>query len=311
MPIRRIAALLVCVLAAATAYADRGLPLLRIVPQREHRSGAQVFAVTQDASGILHFGTLSGVASYDGAAWRHLELPNGSAVFTVAGGASPRVAVGGVGEFGVLEPDANGVERYRSLLPQLPLAQRDVGEVRGSCAVGNGFVFVSERYLIASDGTSARVIADLRSMPAPPVHCRRAGNQYFFDSRDGLHRLDTASMTLVPYGLEGRNVGAIVPYDGTRILAAVAGEGLLLTDGAVVTPFAPEASAWLRGKEIITGCRLHDGRMAIATRTNGVLVIAADGAIDSIVDSAAGLPPDAVTDALADREGSLWVTLHG
>jgi len=164
---------------------ERGLPLIEVFEERRHGAGTQVFDVTQAPDGMLYFGALRGVVTYDGAWWRTLELPNEPAVFSVESGRGPEIAVGAVDDFGWVAPDANGVLRYRSLREHLPQEQRSFGDVRAICTTGNGFLFVGEQFAFAWSGGAPRMVADFRAHPATMPRCdRRDGTTWIVtDSR--------------------------------------------------------------------------------------------------------------------------------
>jgi len=290
---------------------ERGFPLVTAYSPKQHLGGSQVFAAAQAGNGILHFGTLRGVMSYDGAWWRHTQLPNESAVFALAVHSGPEIAVGAFDEFGWAAPDANGALAYHSLVAQLPPAMRNVGDVRGVCAMPGGFLYVADSLVIAWSGGAPRVIGNLREAPGPPNRCFTAGRAVYLTDADGLHRLDPATMTIARAGFDAKTVDLVVPFDETRVLVAVRGEGLQLFDGTNATPFAPVASRWLQTNSVTAGCRLRDGRFVIGTRTDGVLLLAPTGEIEQRLDAAAGLPVDVLAAAFEDREGSLWLAYHG
>jgi diguanylate cyclase (GGDEF)-like protein len=289
---------------------ERGFPLVATYTAKQHQGGTQVFAATQDRTGVLYFGTLRGVMSYDGAWWRHTTLPNGSAVFAVAARSGPEIAVGGVDEFGWVGPDASGERTYHSLVAQLPPSMRDIGDVRGVCATPNAFVFVAEQRVIAWSGGAPRVVATLPASTSP-TRCFTAGRAVYLGGANGLQRLDPVSMTLARAGFDGKTIDAVVPFDESRVLVAVRGEGLFVSDGVNAIPFATEALPWLREKIVTAGCRLSDGRFVIGTRQDGVLLLTSAGALQQRLDSAAGLPLAVLANAFEDREGSLWLTYHG
>ncbi|HEV7240088.1 MAG TPA: diguanylate cyclase [Thermoanaerobaculia bacterium] len=298
---------LLLALAFAAHAEHRGLPVLSLIPQSQHRGGAQTFDAAQDARGILYFGNLSGVITYDGAWWNTIALPNDSAVFAVESDAAGVVAAGGVGELGYLVSKPDGTLAYQSLLDQLPPYARDVGEVRGICTAGRGFVFATERFAIEWNGGAPRVLAQHRG-DAPPTRCSTIDAQVHLWGGDGLWRVERGR--LVPAGFDGLRLDAVLDA-GKRIIAAVRDDGLQTLDNGVATPFAAEASVWLAGKRVTDATRLRDGRVAIATREAGLLILRVDGAIDEVLGPAAGLPDDVLLCALADREGALWLAYHG
>ncbi len=298
--------LILFAVALALRAEHRGLPVLTILPTSQHRGGFQTFDVAQDARGILYFGNLAGVMTYDGAWWRTIALPNESAVFAVASDSAGLVAAGGVGEFGYLATAPDGTLAYRSLVSQLPTSARDFGEVRGICTTGRGFVFAAERATIEWNGGTPRIIPPLGQ--APPVGCEVIDGAIHLWGIDGLLRFENGR--LVRAGLEGTIVDAAVD-GGDRTIAAVRDSGLVALKNGTPEPFAPEGSDWLRGKRVTDACRLRDGRIVVTTREDGVLLLSPDGAVDEILDAAAGLPEEVLAAARPDREGALWLAYHG
>ena len=298
---RALAVVLAFALSARAEY--RGLPVVDVLPQSLHEGGAQTFDVAQDPRGVLYFGNLAGIITYDGAWWRTIALPNESAVFAIESDSAGVIAAGGVGEMGYLD----SAHAYHSLLDQLPPLARDVGEVRGICTSGRGFVFATERFAIEWNGGAPRVVAQHRR-DTPPLRCSTLGGAVHLWGGDGLHRVDRDA--LVPAGFAGTRLDAVVFASG-RIIAAIHDDGLQTLVDGVATPFAPEASAWLEGKRVTDATPLRDGRIAIATREHGLLLLRADGAIDEILGPAAGLPDEVLIAILADREGALWLSYYG
>jgi diguanylate cyclase (GGDEF)-like protein len=312
----RIVAMLLLVTVVRGAFAagdarafERGYPLIEVHPLMDQVTGAQIFSMTQDGAGLLYFGGLTGVAGFDGAWWRTALLPNESAVFAVASGKGPEIAVGGVDELGWAGTDANGALVYHSLIAQLPAEHRKPGDVKSICATNDGFVYAAERALIGWNGGAPRVLADLRQSAERGHRCFRADGVTYIAHSNGLARLTAKG--LVSAGFAGRNVDLVLPLDDGRVLVAVREEGLFASDGTTSTPFAPDASAWLQHKLVVTGCRLPDGRIVIGTRQHGVVILRADGTLEQRLDSAASLPTEVLTTAMTDREGSLWLAYHG
>jgi len=228
------------VLALYAGGAERGLPLITVFPSEVHKAGPQTFDIAQDSRGILYFGNLQGLLTYDGAWWRLRKLPHEQAALALASDARGRVAVGLVDDLGYMERDASGAEDYHSLLPLLPAGRRHIGDVRGICSTAAGFLYVAERSLIVWDGRTARVTPDLHPDDAPRG-CFAEGNDVFVRGRNGLQRFDPVTLQL------GASVGSSAkpspaasseedsgtPWTGIIIaivvVALLAGGGLVLS----------------------------------------------------------------------------------
>lgn len=286
--------------------AERGLPLITVFPAEVHKAGPQTFDIAQDASGVLYFGNLHGLLSYDGAWWRLRTLPDDQVALSLATNAEGAVAVGMVNDFGWF--DAR-MQEYRSLLPQLPQEKRNFGDVNSICATPAGFLYLTEKSVLLWNGTAPRVIAEM-AYENMPRGCYSEGADVLLRGPKGLQRFDAATQRIVPTPLTKRVLMTMKRADG-KIVAAVRDEGLVLVEGDAVTPFAPEASAWLKGKTITGGTRLKDGRLVVTTRQHGLLILTPDGAIEQVIGADAGLPDAVLNEPRVDREGSLWLAMEG
>jgi diguanylate cyclase (GGDEF)-like protein len=301
--------LVVALLHLPAAAKERGFPLITVYPAEVHKAGPQTFDLAQDSRGILYFGNLHGLVTYDGAWWHLTKLPEEQVALSVATDARGRIALGLVNDLGYINVGGEGAHGYHSLLAQLPAAKREFGDVRAICSTSAGFLYLTERSVILWDGGAPRIAGEF-SADAAPRGCHARGNEVFLRTPKGLKHLDLATMRIAPIGTD-KSVHQIVErHDGALVLA-IRDEGLALLDKGVVTPFAPEASAWLAGKAVSGGCTLRDGRLVITTRQHGFIVLSADGAIEQIIREGAGLPDAILNEARIDREGSLWLAMEG
>lgn len=278
--------------------AGRGFPLIDTFEQRRHGAGSQIFDLTQSADGMLWFGGLTGVTTYDGAWWRTTPLPNNSAVFAVESGRGPEIAVGAVDEFGWVAPDATGKLAFHSLRPYLPAEQRNFGDVRAVCTTNSGFLFVAEQFAFAWSGGAPAVAADLRAHPESMPRCFRNDGTTYVALSDRLLRYDEPSKTLVSAGFDGKRVDAVLPFG-----AVVRGQDIA---GA-----SAELNGWLRDKIVTATAALPNDRVLIGTRQDGIAIVTRDGALEQRLDTSAGLPGHVLTAAIVDREGALWLTYYG
>jgi diguanylate cyclase (GGDEF)-like protein len=303
-------AVAVVLLFACVARADeRGVPLISVFPPEIHKAGPQTFDVAQDSRGILYFGNLHGLVTYDGAWWNLMKLPEEQVAFSVAADDRAGVALGLINDFGILTSDANGAAQYRSLVPLLPKAQREVGEVRGVCAMRGGFLFLGERTVVAWNGTTARVVNDA-PVETAPHGCTPDGDGVLLRGADGLQRFDPRTNRVTRVAFAGERVDVVL-RSGTTLVAAVRERGLFTVGDRTIAPWSPTASQWMHGKVLTSGCVLRDGRIVLASRQNGVAVVRASGELEQVIEEGAGLPDAVITQAHVDHEGSLWLTMSG
>ncbi|HVG25811.1 MAG TPA: hypothetical protein VND45_16765, partial [Thermoanaerobaculia bacterium] len=308
--ITRRALCVLLLLALRAGAAERGFPLITVYPPETHKAGPQTFDIAQDARGVLLFGNLHGLVTYDGAWWGLHTLPDDQAPLSLAVDARGSVALGLVGDFGFLARSAAGAYEYRSLLDTLPANEREVGDIRELCVTPAGFLFVAERSLVLWNGGPAKTVARFPAETAPRG-CHSDSGGVFLRGPQGLQRFDANTLRVTPAGVSVRVLQILRHADG-RLIAVTAEDGLFAVDASgVVTPFAPEVGAWLKGKLVTGGARLRDGRMVLITRHHGLVLFARDGRIDQLLGAEAGLPDAVPRKAFVDREGALWVAMEG
>jgi hypothetical protein len=90
---------------------------------------------------------------YDSVTWRKIPVPS-AVVRSLAMDALGRIWVGAYGDFGYLEPDANGTLQYKSLLDKIPPEQRSFSDVWQVLITPQGNFFRSYERLFRWDGRS-------------------------------------------------------------------------------------------------------------------------------------------------------------
>jgi diguanylate cyclase (GGDEF)-like protein len=296
-------------LAFQAGAAERGFPLITVYPPETHKAGPQTFDITQDARGVLHFGNLHGLVTYDGAWWELHKLPNEQVPLSLATDASGRIALGLLNDLGYLARDAKGSYKYHSLLGTLPADQRQVGDVRSICATSAGFLFVAEKSLVLWNTGAAKRIASFTAEEAPRG-CSSDGADVLLRGPKGLHRFDVRSLRVSPLGFDKRVLQILRRADKT-VIAVTRDEGLFIIADGTATPFAPAVKEWLEGKLVSGGARLHDGRLVVTTHQHGLVILSASGEVEQIIAAGSGLPDAILSEAFVDREGALWLAMEG
>lgn len=139
--------------------AEVGMPVLRNYTPREYGSSdPAVWSVLQDRRGVLFFGVANMVLEYDGVTWRKIPVPS-AVVRSLAMDETGKIWVGAYGNFGWLEPDANGTLQYKSLLEKVPPDQRSFGDVWQVLITPQGSFFRSYERLLRWDGQRMHVWA--------------------------------------------------------------------------------------------------------------------------------------------------------
>lgn len=279
---------------AASEGSEAGNPPIAIFRQGHHGGGSQTFSVTTDALGRMIFANGLGVLVFDGNWWSKIDVPDVTAMH-VASDDRGTVAVTTLGDFGLLEPDAKGTLRFKSLKTRLPAHLRDHAGQPGLCGGDGVFGIIGDRFILRIERGETRLLEESSADRTSRRCFTHDGRLWVSDPPVGLREMGGA--TTFP----GRKIDVHLPN-----LVIVRGEGLFTTAG---NPIATDASDWLRGKTVMGAHVLNDGRTAIATLRYGLLIVSKDFTIDQIIDAQAGLPDELFYGLVQDREGTLWLAL--
>ena len=303
--------LLLLASALRSSAAERGFPLLQTYDPGLAEAGTQSLDVATDGRGLIYVGNESGLLIYDGAWWRLLPIGKAKSVFSLASGADGSVGVGGIDEIGYLSADAAGAIRYVSLTHQIPVQEREFGQVIQIQAVGRGFAYLTSKWLRLWDGARLTLVARFPGDRPLAVSYDVDGVVHLW-TREGLFRLAGTKLVPIPGGevFRGRRIDLILPAGAGGLLVSVRGEGLFLFRDGQAVPFAPEASKWTAEKRLFSGRRLPDGRWALGSVLGGLMLLNPAGEVDQVIDTRMGLPDDFVSGMALDRQGSLWLSLN-
>ena len=108
--------LLISSIKAPAQVKEFGLPSITNYKKSDYGGGTQNWDIDQDHNGNVYFANKNGLLQFDGVEWRAYRIPNSVDVRSVkVDNNTGRIYVGGYGEFGYFESDANGQLVYASL----------------------------------------------------------------------------------------------------------------------------------------------------------------------------------------------------
>lgn len=322
----RLAALLALLLAVAHGAAAQPIPspgegrplFARRISWRESGGNAQNWGFAQHPDGRIYVANTEGILEYDGVDWRIYQTAQDQRflIHSVAADARGRMFAGGIAELGLLEPDSVGTLRFRSLTPQIPIADRDFSDVWTTYATADGIVFQSANRLFRWNGRRMEVWrTDTRFRSAFLI----GGRVYVWEEGVGIKRLGPSGLTLMPGGaaFANRKVDALL-VNGTGWIAVVRDEGLvgIRADGTTRAIGGP-ASDYLRTfrpYSAVAVPNLYAGRgmlYAVATFGGGIALVTPDGYIVRVYREDIGLRlGDDILGLFADAQGGLWAALQ-
>ncbi|MBS0661231.1 MAG: histidine kinase [Verrucomicrobia bacterium] len=296
--------------------AELGLPLFESFAPREYSGHTQVWTAVEDGSGVMHFGNLGRVLSFDGARWSHFDVPT-TFVRGLVADQNQRIWIGGVNELGYAEADAAGVRRFVSLRDRLPAEARDFGELWKVILTPRGPLFQSNTWLLRWDGQKFATLA-LPNVTSGGWQCVHVADQVWLSQpRAGWFLLqdDGNSLALGPDlrtpDLPATSLLTVVPgAEPNEAIFCTGRAALFRWDGRKFHRLPTVADDILSQKRPYRACALPGGRFVIATLQAGALIFDLSGRLLCHLDERTGLPDNTVINVGADSRGGLWICLE-
>jgi signal transduction histidine kinase/DNA-binding response OmpR family regulator len=290
---------------------ELGRALTRNFTHRDFAAPGQIFATVQASDGRVYLASQQAVLEYDGSAWIHHTIPS-SFIHSIGIDSSDRVFVGAHDEIGFFERRDSGQMEYRSLTADVPAELKPFGFPRGVAVRDDGVFFGLARHVLRWRDNRFEVWTFPEA--APPLRLRALGDELFLHRPgDALYRFDGDEFQ--PFvrdpAIRDANQFALWRLPDGALLIGAGASGLWIWRNDTLSPWANSAAELLQRTTIGSGVSLPDGRIAIGTLDQGIVLVAADGQHHQHYTIAQGIIDPAVRDVSLDRDGALWVGTDG
>ena len=257
----------------------------------------------------MYFGNRGCLLEYDGATWRKIITSDDYNVICALATdpLSGTVHVGGIGILSFLQTAPDGGKIFVPLLDRLSTGERNFGSIYRIYSTQEGVVFLATKEVMRwHDGKflcwkfpiegrlQSACVAGILLVQSPGLGPQRLTEDHF------------VSISNDPF-LRSATLTGMAPGPGGSLVIGSRQDGLFELRDGVVTPLASELNALIKAKAVRGLLRLHDGSMAVATDTAGIIVLDAENHFRDHWDEAAGLQNQTVPDPFEDREGGIWV----
>ncbi|MCX6225515.1 MAG: ATP-binding protein [Bacteroidia bacterium] len=313
------------IFAGFAAYSDEtGRPFMTFYTSEQTGGHFQNWSFIQDDRGVMYIGNGYGVQEFDGSTWRLIPNSNGSFASCFTKDSTGRIYVGSAAEFGYLAPDEKGAMQYVSLVDQIPEADRGFTSINRIFALKEGVFFQSSQRMFLF--TRIPVPAGQPEKWKVKVWRPENANTYFWfcqyldktlyvhHSTRGLLKMTGDSLQPVTRWktLTNLRVRNILPFPGKKgstLLVTTTG-GLFTDDGNSLRAFPTEADDLFKGT--LGDLKiLDDGSIAIASLSNGLIIIDCNGKIKLNLTASNGLLSNVIRNIYIDRQGNLWLAMDG
>ncbi len=304
-----------------------GLPVIRNYLPSEYNATPQNWSIVKDRRGVMYFANTGGVLEFDGVDWRLIPVIN-EVARTLAIDKQGLIYVGGVNEFGYLQPDAAGLMQYTSLVRHVPPGDREFGDIWSIYVSGRDIFFQSSSHIfrIKDPVNSFRKNkhAEIKTWTSKKLFSPAfyVNDKYYIpESGTGLLSLEGDSLKLIPggerfadqtiYDMLNFSDDNKTGHEKNKILIGTAGKGFYILDGKSFTEFKTEADNYiLKNKLYFRGGILRNNTYVFGTQTGGMIVINSKGRLLQVINKKNGLSDNTVWFVYPDESGILWLGLN-
>lgn len=294
-----------------------GVPFIKNYSPKEYNASEQNWDICQDNRGIIYVANNEdGVLEFDGKNWRKIPISNNSLIRSIEYSDEGIMYVGGVEEFGYLEPDHNGYMHYKTLTDRLDSVDfKDVWKI----FVNGNEVYFSTQYKIFKF-KNKKLVHVYENESRPFLSFMVSDKIYWGTYDDGLNEIKEDSVTTSIGGdfYSNKDIFVVLPWDKDELLVCTMAQGIYIYNeitglskslSSLGIEYAPLYEE-LQGSQIYSGIRLKNGDYALATLNNGCFVFKRNGELLYKIDKANGLQDNTVINLFEDRIGNLWMGLN-
>lgn len=288
---------------------ELGTPPITNFAKSEFDAGTQNWCIAQDENGIVYFGNNKGLLQFNGKTWQTFPLPNFTIVRSVSIANPNKVFVGGQNEFGYFETAASGEREYYTLTTDVPELNINFEDVWQTFVIDNKYYFCSEKAIFKlENGECDAIVPDEGKFE----NFFFLNDKLFVQVREvGIYSVDGLALTLdlKASELPKDRIVSILNGRQNEKLFITFSNGILIWSDDGLSEWDCPASSFIKDQKAYCAIALEDGRYAIGTTQNGVIVINEDGDIESHINKEKGLQNNTILCIYEDLSKNLWLGL--
>lgn len=312
----RIPLLVLWLIVCNAIYGQYYNPYLNHYTQKDFGDSChlQNVSITQTPDGLMYFGNNLRVLEFDGVKWNSVRTPvKGGFVTSLTTGNDSLVYLGAESEFGYLKYDNKNNLKYHSLSMYLEEKDKGFGRIWSVISMEDQIAFLAEKQIfIYKQGN----IQSIR--PKHSFHTAFAVNNtlYVRQREIGLMKLNNGQLVKVKNSEIFRNYGifAILPTNNDYHLIVTQELGLFKffperTTNNIIAVKTKDTRI-LKKAKIFGGIRLQDGKFALNTESDGLIIIDDKGNIIYHFNIYSGLPDNSVRAVYQDNFNDIWLATN-
>ena len=293
---------LIIKMGSAQSYTEQGAPFMHTWIPKDYRGNAQIWSCAQDKRGVMYFGDNKQIIEFDGKTWTIIPTENNTAVRSLEVDSLGRIYVGGVNEFGYLEPTQAGKLQYKSLSQRLPEKERKFLEIHKIFITSGGVYFISLKTIFKfSHDKITRTSVNLKSFGGFEAN----GKIYLTHRTKGICLLNDTTLIQLK-NLDNYSTG--ISFPGNKLLLSDTAGGWCLYDMATSEcgKFTTPATDYFKIHQVYILTRIDTDKFAVATKTGGIVILSNKGDVVQVINQERGLFAGQVYSMYLDNTKNLW-----
>lgn len=267
----------------------------------------QNWAICQDSRDVMYFANRYGLLTFEGNMWENIKLPN-TPISMARDHISDRIYIGGLNNFGYLDKDSRGSNKYISISND----SISKGLITGILFEDDIILFYGDESVSVYDRNTKKVSRQwLTNEDEAFTGVVYVDNNLFINvSGRGLYRID--SDTLFPivtgYLTEDLEILFSLPHSSDRVLMGTSDNRLSLFDGIKYYDYPLSNTEYLNDNLLSGGVEVGQEYYAFSTLYGGAIVVdKQSGEVKHIINYQNGLPDDEIYAMGSDSNEGLWL----
>ena len=292
-----------------------GNTFLRNYSYEDYQSAPQVWSVSQDARGLMYFGTSSNMLAFDGRKWRKYQVANNTVIRSIdVCQKTGKIYVGANEEFGYFLPDAKGELKYKSISAKLKKQDRGFQDIWKTHVTSHGVYFVSFTKIFRWYHDS---ITSISAKMRTTLSFKAGDDIYVLHAEKGLSLLQDT--TFVPLA----NCEALLGESGYLNLIQLS-ENELIIESNLKGIFKYDLKKkqlqkiktdknidlFLLENIAYSLVAIDENSFAIGTITGGILIVNKKGELLRIINTNRNLATNSIYSLFLDKDKNLWTGLQ-
>jgi len=284
------------------------LPPIKNFSPITYNAENQNWGISQSEDRLLYVANNTGLLEYNGANWSLFPSPNETIIRSVKV-VGERIYTGCYREFGYWVKNVFGTLDYTSLSDRIK-DQLLEDEEFWSITYVEGKVFFQSKKRIYGYDITAKSFEFISVETSLPRIFNTDSGIFVQETNEGLYRIVGGEKKIVNSDKVLREDEIINVFSKKgELLILTRNQGFFVLDEGTLQKWNIGADSQLQENSIYSAIQLKDKRFALGTVSNGLLLLDAEGNIQSSINQIKGLRNNTVLSLFEDFDGNIWLGL--